>query len=128
MPNKEFAAILREKRKAAGYNQTQVSAMLFLSRSTYNHFESGIRIPSIDVLIRISALYHINPMELINSLIPIELEKQNPAYVNYIREPKYTLSAKELQFISCLSSLNDEEADAVLHIINTINKAHAEIH
>lgn len=125
MPNKEFAAILREKRKAAGYNQAQVSTMLFLSRSTYNHFESGIRIPSIDVLIRISALYHINPMELINSLIPKELEKQDPAYVNYIKAQRYTLSTQELQFISSFSSLNDEEMDAVLHIINIISKAHS---
>lgn len=128
MYNKNFAAILKEKRKAAGYNQTQVSKMLFLSRSTYNHFESGIRLPSIDALIRISALYYINPMELINPLIPEEIEKKNPAYVKFIREQNYTLTPRELQFISNFSTLNDEEMDAVNHVINVFNKLHTEIH
>ena len=44
MKNNNFATTLTEKRIAAGYTQAQAADLLYLARSTYNHYESFIEV------------------------------------------------------------------------------------
>lgn len=72
MSSKTFPEILKEKRNVAGYTQSETADLLFITRSTYNHYEKGARTPSMDILLKIARLYKINPLDLIAPLIPSE--------------------------------------------------------
>ncbi len=72
MSSKSFGEIIKEKRNMAGYTQSETADMLYITRSTYNHYEKGARTPSIDVLLRMARLYNLNPLDLLTPLIPTE--------------------------------------------------------
>jgi len=51
------AEMIRELRKAKGYQQKEVAEMLGISPQTYNGYEKGRNEPPIEILVRISYLY-----------------------------------------------------------------------
>lgn len=124
MKSKKLKDILREQRIKAGYSQTEASKILFIDRSTYNHFESGKRIPSVEALIRISTLYHINPIDLLYAMTPDETKNKHATYINYLKDGKYSLSHEELKFISDFNSLTKREKSAIFSFINILLDAH----
>ena len=65
MSNIQLAANLRRLRTDHGYTQTQIGRKLNISRQAYSNYETGKRIPDLDILIRIADIYHITLEELI---------------------------------------------------------------
>ena len=65
MANIQLAANLRRLRSDHNYTQAQISDKLNISRQAYSNYETGKRIPDLDILIRIADIYHITLEELI---------------------------------------------------------------
>lgn len=58
----ELSKLLKKLRKASGYTQEFVSSKLGVVRQTYSHYETGRRIPTSEVVLKIADLYEI-PLE-----------------------------------------------------------------
>lgn len=54
------AQALQDLRKAQGYSQKEVAALLGLAQPTYSSYERGRTEPSIETLVRISYLYKVS--------------------------------------------------------------------
>lgn len=124
MKNLKFANMLKEKREAAGYNQTMVADALFLSRSTYHHYESGLRIPPIEVIMRLAALYCVNPLEFFSTFIPGDITEENPTYHKFLFSGKYALTTRELRFITLFGKLSSKEQENILQMMHLLKSAH----
>ena len=64
--NMEFAEKLKTLRKDAGLTQQEVADKLYISRSLYAKYESGIAVPSKDILEKISLLFNVGVNELVS--------------------------------------------------------------
>lgn len=129
MSIKDFAKILREQREQAGYTQTDISKKLFLARSTYNHFEAGKRIPSVENILRIASIYRIDPMILIAPFSPDKtISNKNPQYSEYENQFRQKPTSSDIELLSRFHSLTDDEQSAVTNMINLLHNAHSEIH
>lgn len=82
--NTEFGTLLTTARLAAGYSQREVAEFTKISRSAYGHMELCIRKPSAEFILRISALYHANPITFLQPLIPDDLFNANQTYLCYL--------------------------------------------
>ena len=63
--NIQLAANLRRLRNDHNYTQTQLGKKLNISRQAYSNYETGKRIPDLDMLIRIADIYHVSLEQLI---------------------------------------------------------------
>ena len=63
--NIQLAINLRRLRLDHNYTQQQLGKMLNLSRQAYSNYETGKRIPDIDLLIRIADIYGVKLEQLI---------------------------------------------------------------
>ena len=45
-----FATLLKQKRNALNLSQSKVAELCFLSKSSYNHYERGTRLPTLETL------------------------------------------------------------------------------
>lgn len=120
MKNYKFAKVLRSLRKAAGYNQSDAAKKLLISRSAYNHYETGDRTPSAETLIRICALYNINPNDLLGTLIPPEVKSDFPGFTNTLYCGKHAFSSTDIQLTTCYNSLQEEEKELVLTLMRSL--------
>ena len=64
MANIQLAANLRRLRSDHNYTQAQISDKLNISRQAYSNYETGKRIPDLDILIRIADIYHVTLEQL----------------------------------------------------------------
>ncbi len=62
----EFAEKLKTLRKDADLTQQEVADKLYISRSLYAKYESGIAVPSKDILEKISLLFNVGVNELVS--------------------------------------------------------------
>lgn len=109
----DFSSVLTQQRKSAGLHQSQVADALFMSRSTYNHYEKGTRIPPIDAIIRISAFYRLNPLDLICTLIPKDIELKYPDYIDWVYSGKYAIKTKQIRMITLFSALTEADQKSI---------------
>ena len=123
MYTKKFANTLAEKRTSAGYTQAQAADLLYISRSSYNHYEQGNRIPPLDVLIQISILFQTDPMEFLIPLVPKEALHKFPNYAK--SQNNKALSPTEAQLLSYFRSLNPSEQEAICNISLLLNKTNS---
>ena len=65
--------------------QEDVAKKLFISRQHYSHFENGNRVPDLEMLIRMSTLFHLSPYELIFPLIPRDVALTNPEILSHLK-------------------------------------------
>ncbi len=65
LSNIQLAANLRRLRTDHDYTQTQIAERLNISRQAYSNYETGKRIPDLDILIRIADIYHVTLEELV---------------------------------------------------------------
>lgn len=65
MSNIQLTANLFRLRTEYNLTQTQISKKLNISRQAYSNYETGKRIPDIDMLVRIADFYHITLEELV---------------------------------------------------------------
>lgn len=101
MKRNNLGKILRTQRLRNKFSQDEISALLSISKSTYSNYERGVRTPSIEIIISISSIYKINPMELMVALIPSSLPNM-PDYSDLIND-YICLTPKEQQLIAFLT-------------------------
>lgn len=65
MSNIQMAANLRRLRTDHNYTQTQIAEMLNISRQAYSNYETGKRIPDLDMVIRLADIYHVTLEQII---------------------------------------------------------------
>ncbi len=118
MNKPKFSEMLKHQRLASGYNQSEVSSLLYMSRSTYNRYESGERIPPVEFIIRVAALYNIHPIDLMRTLIPDDIWDNNPDYSDFLSRGKYALTSNELKLVDSFKNLSDDEQHFVMNIVN----------
>ena len=56
----DFPAILKMLREKNGYSQQQLADILHLSKNSISHYELGVCMPSIDVLINIADVFDVS--------------------------------------------------------------------
>lgn len=66
MSNIQLAANLRRLRDDHNYTQMQIGRKLNISRQAYSNYETGKRIPDIDMLVRIANIYHVTLEQLVS--------------------------------------------------------------
>lgn len=67
--NIQLAANLRRLRNDHNYTQTQIGEKLSISRQAYSNYETGKRIPDIDMLIRIADIYEVTLEQLLTQTV-----------------------------------------------------------
>ncbi len=123
MEKKTFAELLQKKREEFGYKQCEVAEMLYISNSTYSHYETGNRLPTIENLIKIAAVYNMNPMELLYTFTPDDIISDRETYFNFIRHGKYALSTKELNLLSDFNMLQTDQQNVVFNMVKLLKKS-----
>lgn len=82
----KLAQNLRTLRVANNLTQEQISTKLNIQRQTYCNYENGNRIPSLEILLEISRVFHISLDLLVDNVldgnVPIDLEGDMP-FVDY---------------------------------------------
>ena len=73
MSNIQLAANLQRLRKDHHFTQTQFSKKLNISRQAYSNYETGKRIPDLDIIIRIANIYHISLENLLTQTLSMKL-------------------------------------------------------
>lgn len=114
--------ILKEKRNAVGYTQSETADLLFITRSTYNHYEKGERTPSVEVLVRIAQLYNMNPLDLIVPLIPSEYVMDTYLPIQNLNYGYSTIQQKNTLLITTFNSLDISEQNLVIHLMQALSK------
>lgn len=66
MPNIQLSKNLRTLRKMHHLTQTNLSAILNISRQAYSNYENNKRTPDLDSLIKLTQIYHISLDQLVN--------------------------------------------------------------
>ena len=65
MANVQLRENLRNLRRRHNFTQLQISSRLNISRQAYSNYETGKRIPDIDILIRLADIYGLSLEQLI---------------------------------------------------------------
>ncbi len=65
MSESYLAANLRSLRVAKGYSQKYISEQLHIARQTYTVYESGSRVPDIDLICKLAAIYDVSLDQLV---------------------------------------------------------------
>lgn len=76
-------------RKLSGLTQQQVADQLYLSRSTYTKYETGVSEPSLSILRKITDLFQVDYNTLLNysiSGVPTSLVSLSPEIRNLIKK------------------------------------------
>ena len=116
--NKNFARLLKQKRENLSLSQNDISEMLGISRSTYTRYESGIHMPTIENLFKLSNIYNMNPIELLYALIPSSQLKNGTSYKEYIDNTIH-LSTSDFELLNNYQKLNPNQKAAINNLIDT---------
>lgn len=124
MSRKSFSETLKKIRIRSGLKQATVAKKLFISRSTYNKYEAGERIPPVEVLVRICILFNLHPMDLFLTLIPEETKQNNPEYFKKITENQGCLTTDEIRLLSHFKELQADEKKLIVNLLKMMQAAH----
>ena len=114
MSNIQLAANLLRLRTDHDYTQTQIGAKLNISRQAYSNYETGKRIPDLDILIRIADLYHVTLEQLILQPFTgagVVNENTGPYYIGMEVESADTiyLSKEEVELLSHYRNADEDD-------------------
>lgn len=109
MANIQLAENLRKLRDDHNYTQTQIAEKLNISRQAYSNYETGKRIPDIDMLVRIADIYQITLEQLLVQ------NCSKAGVINEISRPYYTAMLADSEDMIYLSR---EEVELILHFRN----------
>lgn len=90
MSKNRLADKLRELRKAHGYKQADIAAVLDIVQQTYSHYETGRNTPDTDTLYKLASFYNIR----LDDLMRLSMDESDLAAVYEI--PPMTKSAENL--------------------------------
>lgn len=96
-----FAANVKNLRKEIGITQTELSEKIFVNKSMISAYEKGKRMPSLDVLIQLSAIFNVS----IDYLLGIQR--------NDINDKETSLD---------ISGLNDKQRKIITDLIETFRE------
>lgn len=113
MANIQLAENLRKLRDDYNYTQTQIAEKLNISRQAYSNYETGKRIPDIDMLIRIADIYQITLEQLLIQ------NCSKTGIINEISRPYFTAMLADTEDMIYLSQ---EEMELILHFRNASNE------
>lgn len=116
-----IGTFLKEKRKAAGLSQKKVAQTLAISPSLYNHFENEKRIPSLEIIMKFSKLYDINPMDIIYMISTKERYANELFFIRHIKNEKTSFSEKENSLLNMFNTLSNTEQDIVLKMVKSMS-------
>ena len=105
----QLANNLRRLRTENNYTQEQISEKLNISRQAYSNYETGKRIPAIDMLIRIADIYEVTLEQLLTQTCT------STGILNETSGPYYTGKVLENADIIYLTK---EEVDLLIHYRN----------
>ena len=105
----QLANNLRRLRTENNYTQEQISEKLNISRQAYSNYETGKRIPDIDMLIRIADIYEVTLEQLLTQTCT------STGILNETSGPYYTGKVFENADIIYLTK---EEVDLLIHYRN----------
>ena len=105
----QLANNLHRLRTENNYTQEQISEKLNISRQAYSNYETGKRIPDIDMLIRIADIYEVTLEQLITQTCT------STGIINETSGPYFT--GKVLENADTIY-LTKEEADLLMHYRN----------
>ena len=105
----QLANNLRRLRTENNYTQEQISEKLNISRQAYSNYETGKRIPDIDMLIRIADIYEVTLEHLLTQTCT------STGILNETSGPYYTGKVLENADIIYLTK---EEVDLLIHYRN----------
>ncbi len=105
----QLANNLRRLRTENNYTQEQISEKLNISRQAYSNYETGKRIPDIDMLIRIADIYEVTLEQLLTQTCT------STGILNETSGPYYTGKVLENADIIYLTK---EEVDLLIHYRN----------
>lgn len=114
MSNIQLAENLRRLRTDHNYTQTQIGDKLNISRQAYSNYETGKRIPDLDILFRIADIYHVTLEQLI--LQPctgtgVVNENTGPYYIGMEVESADTiyLTKEEVELLSHYRNADEDD-------------------
>ena len=96
-----FAANVKNLRKEIGITQTELAEKIFVNKSMISAYEKGKRMPSLDVLIQLSAIFNVS----IDYLLGIQR--------NDINDKETCLD---------ISGLNDKQRKIITDLIETFRE------
>ena len=89
MDRREFGTRIARLRTQRGYTQEQLARQLGVKRSVVSYYESGERLPSVDVLIGMGQVFHVSMDYLLKGE-----EAARALDVSGLAEPEIDLAAK----------------------------------
>ena len=133
MKSEVLISKLKQLRKMYSYTQDYVASALGISRQTYSHYETGKRIPSSDILIKLAGLYHISVDDLLMLTTDIDrneyydvpdftpsskvLDEMVQYFSSSAAQRKFQyFNAKEKELFYIFNKLTDEDKDELIQI------------
>ncbi len=90
---------LKKLRETAGLQQVQVGKLLGVDRSSVNHYESGARQPSLDVLVRYAEIFHVTTDYLLGRTIRdvLDVSGLTDSEINIVKGLVTSMSVKNAE-------------------------------
>nr|WP_294490892.1 helix-turn-helix transcriptional regulator [uncultured Mediterraneibacter sp.] len=114
MSNIQLSVNLRRLRTDHNYTQTQIGKKLNISRQAYSNYETGKRIPDLDMLIRIADIYHVTIEQLLTQTCTgdgVLNEISGPYFTGRVREREDTIYLTEEEVMLVTKYRNASEDD-----------------
>lgn len=114
-----FAQLLRERRQELNYSQSKVAKLCYICKSTYNHYERGLRVPSLDAALKISHVLKLEPLTILKTLVEDDSRYTYiPLESGIIREDPPANSAYQGKYTSTFNQLDENKQKAILDIMD----------
>ena len=122
MSNVQLAANLRRLRTDHNYTQAQIGEQLNISRQAYSNYETGKRIPDIDMLIRIADIYEVTLEQLLTQTCTktgIVNETSGPYFASRIIASGDTLylTGEEIDLVAHYRNAGEDERKLVRKVL-----------
>lgn len=119
MYSKNFANLLKQKRTTLNISQSKVAKLCFLSKASYNHLERGIRLPSLETLIKLSQILYTEPSELLNAILSDLQYTPNNELIEE-EPPNYSSTSSQMDINTSFDLLDSFQRKAILDIIDSL--------
>ena len=105
MATKNICKKLRECREACALSQRQVAQALNIERSTYTKYETGDTEPNLMTLVKLAAIYNVEP----SVLLPNIDEPEKLSFTARADSPIYQLSKEERGLVALYRGMSKEK-------------------
>ena len=89
---------LRLFREKCGFTQQQIANALCIDRSTYSYYETGKTTPSLETLVSLAGIFHMDLQALLHPMLP-EGDPSPPVPQKWNHSPIFALAKDERQLV-----------------------------